>query len=62
LTADIAIVISAITAFAATLAFVVNIIAALAIGAVHSAFYPAVNAIIPAFRTHFDAVFAKIAI
>lgn len=55
-------VIGAITASSASCTFVVKIIAALTIGAVHFAFYCAVNAIIPALGAHFGAVFAKIAI
>ena len=55
-------VIDAITASSAFNAVVVNIIATLAIGTVHFAFYSAVNAIVSALRAHFGAVFAKIAI
>ena len=62
LIADIAVVIDAITAFSASYAFVINIIASLAIGAVRSAYNPAVSTIIPALGAHFGAVFAKIAI
>ena len=59
---DVAIVVGAITAFSASYAFVINIIASLAIGAVRSAYNPAVSTIIPALGAHFGAVFAKIAI
>lgn len=62
LMADVAVVIDAITAFSASYAFVINIIASLAIGAVRSAYNPAVSTIIPALGAHFGAVFAKIAI
>lgn len=62
LMADVAIVVGAITAFSASYAFVINIIASLAIGAVRSAYNPAVGTIIPALGAHFGAVFAKIAI
>ena len=55
-------VVAAITAFSAFAAFSVNRIATLAVGAVRSAYNPAVSAIIPALRAHFGAVFAKIAI
>lgn len=55
-------VIDAITASSAFNAFVVNIIATLAIGTVHFALYCAVDTIIPALGTHFGAVFAKVAI
>jgi len=61
LMADVAII-CAITAFSASYAFAVNRIATLAVGAVRSAYNPAVSTIIPALRAHFGAVFAKIAI
>ena len=55
-------VVNTITAFSAFAAFAVNRIATLAVGAVRSAFNPAVSTIIPALRAHFGAVFAKVAI
>ena len=55
-------VVTAITAFSAFAAFAVNVIATLAIGAVRSAYNPAVSTIIPALGAHFGAVLAKIAI
>ena len=55
-------VVNTITAFSAFAAFSVNRIATLAVGAVRSAYNPAVSTIIPALRAHFGAVFAKVAI